>query len=152
MLGYDLVIFRITLGTVCRLDGQTAKIILASTNSSSIMPCGISHIAHSGFILQDCSKASAAIVSVTSTILSMDLILRGTFLTRYLAYFSFVLARQEPKQRSIVLQCSSNYVIVVLGAGISANLDCICATLPITMLGGKHLPAFFRKTNGCSSL
>ena len=129
----------ITFGTVCILDGRTVKIVLASTNSSSIMPCGISHLAHSGFILKDFSKASAAIVGVTSAISLIDLILRGKFLTRDLAHFSFLSARQEPKQRAIVSLFSSNCAIVVPGAGTSTNPDRICAILSATMLGGKHV-------------
>lgn len=137
----------ITFGPVCILDRRTVKIMLAYTNSSSIMLCGISHLAHSGFILQDFSKASAAIIGVTSTISLMDLILRGTFLTRYLAY-SFLSARQEPKQRAIVSLCSSNCAIVVPGTGISSNPDRICATLSTTMLGGKHVLAFSEGQTG----
>lgn len=134
----------IAFGTVCMLPGRTAKIMLASTNSSSIMPCGISHLAHSGFILQDCSKASAAIVGVTSTISLIDLILRGTFLTRYLAHFSFLSARQDPKQRAKLSLYSSNCAIVVYWLFFGGRTGVLlCAVTPVLVVPSIEHPVEF---------
>ncbi len=112
--------------------------MLASTDYSFIMSCEISHPAYSGFILQDYSKTSTEIIVLTSTISLIDLIFRETFLTRYLAHFSFFSIRQRQKQSAIISLYFPNYAIVLPGASINTNPDCIFATILIIMLAVVH--------------
>lgn len=118
---------------VCRSNRKNHARFYKGSSSTA---CGIIHLAHSGRMFHDCSKASTATSGVTSPIVSIVRIRRGVFRTpNNLAHFSFPSTRQAPKVRASVSLCSSNYAMVVPGAGIHAIPDLIWATFPTGLLG-----------------
>lgn len=130
----------------------TAKIILISMISSSALHYGRTYGPHSGLMLQDISNACSAISTATSIRPSNVLILLGSSRTKYLAHFSFRLARCTPNICSNFLLCSSSRWIFVPRAGINAIPILLCATLNTVIFGGRAALAFFWRMNGCFPL